>query len=375
MKKPKHGASLYYASDKNIYDALNQHKVDNETITRLFARRNTIASKKTAKEDLADYFARLTHDYLDHKDIAARLGVAPRRERVTYMDIHGDASTDQLKSTIDRVKADLEKTGDVVHISRRDNNITLSVQYSSIDYKRSEFTQIQVKDGSIEFIKTDKGYLIRNTQSNYINLVRDAILSGLEVETEKPVEKVLVTLFDVPSHKLRSRFFHDLATNLPGYSHQDVTEVYVYKQKPQKNLLDGEDDDSEDIDATDLAPENPHIERVFLRGNGVSRSSLLHDLTDGDNYYIVKIGWTASKTVGNGDLFEIEAVFTNPRDCTGFSFLLKGIHPYEAGRYSKRRPPLKPEIEEISKVIESKSRELTAKLRAEYLSETGQVQP
>ena len=87
MTKRAHGPSLYYASDKNIFDALNQHKVDIPTIMGLFERRNIIISPKTPRDELAKYFARQIHDYHDHRDIAARLGIAPRRERITSMDV------------------------------------------------------------------------------------------------------------------------------------------------------------------------------------------------------------------------------------------------------------------------------------------------
>ena len=75
MKKRIRGSSFYYATDKNIFDALNEHKVDTPNVVHLFQRRNIVVSKKTVREDLAKYFSRLTHDYYDHKDIAARLGI------------------------------------------------------------------------------------------------------------------------------------------------------------------------------------------------------------------------------------------------------------------------------------------------------------
>ena len=40
MKKRVHGPSLYYATDKNVFDALNEYKVDSPTVVRLFQRRN-----------------------------------------------------------------------------------------------------------------------------------------------------------------------------------------------------------------------------------------------------------------------------------------------------------------------------------------------
>ena len=74
----KKGASLYYASDKNIFDAINQSKVNNETLQTMFLRRNIVCSKHTEREGLAEFFSRLTHDYLDHQDLSNRLGVVSR---------------------------------------------------------------------------------------------------------------------------------------------------------------------------------------------------------------------------------------------------------------------------------------------------------
>ncbi|MET3821288.1 hypothetical protein ACVK00_000201 [Burkholderia sp. PvR073] len=359
MKKRIHGPSLYYATDKNIFDALLQHKVDTPTVIKLFRRRNIIVGKRTPREDLAKYFARLTHDYYDHKDIAARLGVAPRKERITSMDVSGAGDIGQLQIAVDQLKQELEAAGDVVQVSREGNRLTMHVQYSTVDYNRSEFTQVQVRDGAIEFEGSGAGYIVRNTQNEYLNDVRDTLLGKLEKATQEPLTKVVVSLFDVPSPKLRSKFFHELMTDLPGYVRRDVTDVYVYKAKPQP------DDDIDDEDVS--SDPDTHVERVFLRGNGVTRSELLNDLLDEESYYIIKVGWTATETMGVGNVYDIEALFVDYKDCSDFSFILTGVYPLEEGKISsRRRPPYKSEIDAISRVIEVKSRELMLKLREEF---------
>lgn len=358
MKKRNQGPSLYYATDKNIFDALNQHRVDTLTVMKLFLRRNIIVGKRTPREDLARYFAKLTHDYYDHKDIAARLGIAPRRERITSMDVAGVAGIEELQIAVDQLKQELESAGDVVQVSREGDNMTMHLQYSTIDYKRAEFTQVQVRDGTVQFIKTPEGYVVRNTQNEYLNDVREMLLAKIEKSGEAPLTRAAVSLFDVPSPKLRSKFFHELVSNLPGYMRRDVTDVYVFKAKPEV-------EDEEDNGAA--SDPDTHVERVFLRGNGVTRSELLNSLLDEEDYYITKIGWTAAEAMGAGNTYDIEAVFADPKDCTGFSFILSGVFPFEDGKVStRRRAPSKLEIDAISRVIESKSRELAAKLREEF---------
>lgn len=360
MKKRVHGPSLYYATDKNVFDALNQHKVDAPTVVRLFQRRNVVVSKKTAREDLARYFARLTHDYYDHKEIAARLGIATRRERITSMDVTGSGGTDELQATVEILKKEMEANGDVVHVTRDGENLSIRVQYSDVDYKRSEFAQVQVRDGTVEFVKTADGFVVRNTQNEYLNDVRETLLANLEKAADAPLTKVTVSLFDVPSPKLRSKFFHELASTIPGFVRRDVTDVYVFKAKPDA-------EGANDEDGSTSADPDTHVERVFLRGSGVSRSELLNELLDEEDYYITKMGWTATEIMGAGNVYDIEAVFADPKDCTGFSFILSGVFPLEEGKVStRRRTPHKFEVDAISRVIEAKARALVAALRAEY---------
>ena len=147
---------------------------------------------------------------------------------------------------------------------------------------------------------------------------------------------------------------------MPGFVRRDVTDVYVFKAKPEAEYSQEADDDS-------IADPDTLVERVFLRGSGVSRSELLNELLDEENYYIIKMGWTATETMGVGNVYDIEATFADPKDCTGFSFILSGVFPVEEGKAStRRRPPHKYEIDAISRVIESKARELVAALREEY---------
>ncbi|WP_220805941.1 hypothetical protein [Achromobacter sp. UMC71] len=360
MKKRAYGPSLYYASDKNVFDALNQHKVDAPTVSRLFQRRNVVVSKKTPREDLAKYFSTLTHDYYDHKEIAARLGVAARRERTTSMDVSGIDDVEDLQAVVEQLKKEMEASGDTVRVTRDGDNLNIGVQYSQIDYKRNEFSQVQVRDGTVEFVKSATGYVVRNTQNDYLNGVRETLLAKVEKVVPAPLTKVTVSLFDIPSPKLRSKFFHELASSLPGFVRRDVTDVYVFKAKPESEEDDGEDtaDSSE-----------THVERVFLRGNGVSRSEILNGLLDEEDYYIIKMGWTATEILGDGNVYDVEAGFSDFRDCTGFSFILSGVFPVEDGRTStRRRSPHKHEIHAFSRVIESKARDLVTALHADFLA-------
>ncbi len=365
MKNKRFGPSIYYASDKNIFEALIQHKVDSKTIYKLFESRNIIVSKDSDREELAQYFARLNHDYFDHKDISGKLGVAPRRERVTSMDLVGEITIDSISAALETLKKNMREVGDVVQVGRDGDNFRANIQYSHIDYKRSEFSQVKVQDGEIELIKTDNGYLIRNTQNDFINNIRDELVSGIEDSLNSDIEKKAVSLIDITDHKFRNRFFYDLITKTKNYPKVDVTDVYVYKARP----TDSESDESDEGFETGSVA--AHIERVLLRGNDVNRSELLNELIDEDTYYMVKAGWRMSDSLSSGDVYAVEALFSDPKNCTGFSFLLKGVFNYEDGKVSsKRRPPTSAEINKVSLIIENRSRELVDELRDEFFNQS-----
>lgn len=354
LKKKTFGPAMYYASDKNIFDALIQHRVDAPTLAALFERRNMIVSKKTPRDDLAEYFSRLPHDFYDHKIISEKLGILPRRERTTSMNLVGTIDPEELKFALEEIKKQIVANGDVAHIVRNGNDFALRIQYSLIDYKKTEFAQQQIKDGVVDFIKTSEGYLINNAQNEFMSSVRDEIVEKVDAVVPDDIERVTVNLFDVIDPKMRTRFFIGLSTSLDGFSRRDVSDVYVYKPK-----LHGDDEGL----ASD--EHETHIEKILLKGNGITRTSLLLDLVDEDAFYIFKMCWTAQRVLGNGDVISVEVLFADPKNCTDFSILIKSVYPYVDGKLGKRRAPLKTEIDAMSRLIEKTAREQVQKLRAE----------
>ncbi|CUJ39735.1 MULTISPECIES: hypothetical protein [Achromobacter] len=347
----KIGPSLYYASDKNIFEALNQSKVDQDTLQGMFRRRNIVCSKQTRREDLALFFSRLTHDSIDHQDLSRRLGVNRRQERVTALDLKGNIQDDAVERAIEVIRQSVLADGDSLQAVRADGSMVLNLKYTEVDFKKSEFGQVQQREGYIELIRNGNDLVVRSTQSNYIEIVRNKLVHAMEVDAQIKFERSEVSLFYQDNHGVRSKFFYDLMMNLPGYAHKDVTDVFVYKAKPG---VSGQDDSViEDSGES-------HIEKVLLRGNGVSRSDLLRDLTQEKSYYIVKVGWMATEILGKGYGFDIEAMFANPAECTGFSYILHGVHELDdSGRLLKhRRSPSSSEIDAVARAIETRSREL-----------------
>lgn len=343
----KKGASLYYASDKNIFDAINQSKVNNDTLQTMFLRRNIICSKSTEREDLAEFFSRLTHDYLDHKDLSNRLGVVTRREKTTCIDVSSSKiNSTAIQKTLDSIKRSLADSGDIARIVTDGNTKTLWIDYTLIDYRKTEFSQLQKRKGYITITKVDGYYAIRSTKSEYIDNVRDEFINALGDEIKEKLEKKEISLFNHPETHKRNKFIYDLISGFDGYLRKDVTDVYVYKPQPS---------------AGSGTSEEHHVERVLLKGYGVTQSDILRNLTSSaQDYYMVKVGWVVRGDSGAGATYEIEASFSNPNECTGFTYILRSVTDVlEDSTLSKnKRSPNKTEIDNISLLIENKAREL-----------------
>lgn len=342
MENKNPGPSVYYVTDKNIFDALNEHKVTTEIMIHLLASRNTIASPHEKKAELARYFSQLTHDYFDNQTIASVLGVASRRERVTSLYVEGAVGEDGLRRAIEHVAEEHRRYGDLVDVRKRPNGFLISIQYSKVDYRRSEFNQVQVKDAEVDAVCVQGGVEIRSTQNDHIDSFRDEIVFRLRDEHDDIVRKD-ITLQAHTDPVKRSKFFHDLFTGIEGYAFQNVTDLFVFRP-------------------SEGGEEAPEVERVALRGYSVNSTKIFTDLA-ADGYYIVRAIWVAKESSNEGNLYTIEAVFTDPETCSDFSYLVVGVQDRKNEVLSsRRRTPTRMESSSVSRAIEHRARELMAAL-------------
>lgn len=351
------GPSVYYVTDKNIFDALNEHKVTAELMVDLLAARNTIASPKSRRIDLAKYFSRLTHDFFDNQKIAEVLGVVPRRERMTSLFVKGEIAEDSIRVALEAVAKIYKELGDGFKISKTTAGYRASINYSRVDYRRSEFNQVQMRDAEIDVAVTAGGVEIRSHQNEYVDRIRDACVKSL-ADLHPNLERRDISLIAFPDPKLRSKFFHDLFSNVPGFSFQQVTDVFVYK--PREAGGEG-------------VEQVPQVDKVALRGIGVNSTKWFSDFT-ADGYYVVRVVWNAKEILGKGNLYVVEALFADPDTCSDFSFLLQGVHErLELGHQPRRRAPTRGETIDLTKALEAASRALMDSLRGTLILKSGDV--
>jgi hypothetical protein len=347
MKKP-FGPSLYFASDKVIFDAMNHLQVTTDSIRELLAERGVIVSPKTTKYELAQYFSRLTADYFDHQNIAVKLGKAAKRERITYAEMSESVTQTEVIEAVSSVKNALEAMGNKVDINVKDGRILVTLEYDFIDYTEVEFRQVQARDGVIEFLPDPSGkYVVRSTQNSEIDIAVDQVFAAINAQREVPVEQDRISLEGISDPVQRCKFFDTLVQGIEHHSFVTVTEAFCYKPKGAANLTDESDDPKE-------LEDQPNVVRVTLKGTGVTKSFVIDDLY-AKGYYIVKVVWRVKPTKSfDSDVFELEAQFGEPTTCTNFSYLARTAILFEDGKLTeKKRTPKLEEQDTLFRLIEA----------------------
>lgn len=343
------GPSLYFASDKVIFDSLNQHQVNIDLVRELLNERGIVVSADTPKEELAKYFSRLTADYFDHQSIAVKLGRVAKRERITASELTGEIKDSHILNALNGLKSQLEEAGDHVDISVQDGRITALISYEHVDYTRIDLRQVEPRDAIIEFTKEPTGaYVVRSTQNVDIDPIVETVVSNLNEQVGGKLDRSRVNMESIATPALRTKFFESLIKGIEGYKFVTVTEAYCYK--PKLSELEREDDVDEE---TEDLEQLPYVEKVSLRGEGVNRSFVIKELYE-KGYYIVKVVWRVQvANKADSDIFELEAQFSRPEHCTGFSYRTKTVIMVDEGKVTtKRRSPKKDEEDNLFRLIE-----------------------
>ncbi|MDH1471830.1 hypothetical protein ACE02D_01965 [Shewanella bicestrii] len=320
---------LYSVTDKALYDALNQYKITSNHIVDMFLKRGVIVSKQTNKKVLARNFCRYHHDYYDHQVIAEHLGIHPRKEKITSSFIESNSSKDDFWNAAEILKESIIADNDQCNVYIDSDKIIIDITYSSLHYDKSEFNQVVKKNANIEIVKSkDNSYIIRRPDNDQFDDYVSQIVE--EIGKNGKIEKKEVSLFSVPDHNLRSKFFIDFVSILNDYKLRDVSDVFVFNP----NSVDV--DDINDFDNYDI----PEIKRVSLKGKSVLDSQELKDLFD-KGFYIWRIRWTVEERLADPDIFEFEAQFSDIVHCCGLSYISKGYWKYKGnGEYNKGKSQL-----------------------------------
>jgi hypothetical protein len=367
--------SIYSASDKALFDAINQSKVTAADLRGLFLQHGMIISAKTSRRELAKHFARLLHDYHDFETLARLFDAPQRRERLAAVRVTTQMSIDVMESSVQQLITLLKEEDDSASVDRApDGSLQLHVRYKRFNFSKSEFRQIEIKDARISIEREGDSFVIRGPQNDKVEKLKDDLLALIESASTESIATDEISLADIPDSAVRSKFFQMLIDHVLGYSAYDVTDVYFFNPDVE---LDSELDDEEVGEDGEEGEDEPslgvHIDSAKLKGGRVMESGELRNFLK-DGFYISKMIWKARQSGFDEDIVEFEAQFSEPQTCTRFSYMVRGYYEYqEKGKFSKHRKQFSPSEERaMGKLIEDAARTVLHKLNSTVKVENAQ---
>lgn len=356
--------SIYSASDKALFDAINQTAVTSSDLRSLFLKHGMIISKSTPRRELAKHFARLLHDYHDFEALSRMFDSRQRRERSSSRRVASNATIDNFEAAALEVVEKLRGQQDSATVNiQSDGTVQVNVRYKKFHWNKSEFRQIEIKEAVITIAHEDGAIVLRGPENEKVDAIMNDIVSTLESQIEGPLEVEQIGLEEFESEN-RNKFFKLLIDSVPGYSQIDVTDVYFYN--PDKGaVLDELGDDAEFQESDDdESVLGIHITSASLKGGRVLESPEMQDLL-AKGFYIWKIVWKVRESSFDSAITELEAQFSEQETCTSFSYLVKGYYEYQGkGVYSKHRKHYGSQDDrKIGKLIEISARSAIGLLR------------
>lgn len=344
--------AIYSASDKSMYDALNQKNVTNSDLRQLFLSRGILVSPNSARKNLASHFARIFHDFDDYQTLARLFGAGATRDKFSTLKLKTDAEVADLQTAAIDIKSKLEEEGAVVKVfSTSGNRMDIEVKYPKVSFNKSEFRQVTQKTARITFFKEDDGFSVHSTDVDDVSEWINEVAKQIKENSGKDIKFDEVELPPTFDSKKKSLFLKNLINSMDGFAAENVTDVYVSKPKGWSR------DSQEEI----------RIEKASLRGLGVLYSGELKALEENHGFYVSRIVWTAKTKQLDTDLYEFEAQFSQADECKGFAYLARGFYKYlSTGVFNTTRTGLTHEDEiKYGKLIEKAARKVLLNLQGE----------
>lgn len=366
--------SLYFASDKAIYDALTQRSLTSAELRRVFLSRGIVISNESDKKFLANRFSALFHDYYDYRNLSLLVGGRDSREKATNVVITTAVTKDQLTEALTSVKEWLEDDQhDQAEVAVHGDHLKLTVKYQKLDLSQAEFRQVVEKTAEVLLEKQGGGWKITGPMNDKFKDITDQLYSQIEIITDQDVATRTISLEAVPDAGTRTNFLRSLIRNLKDMEVVDVVDVSTFNPNDQEDdELDLSDDalvieDSIEVESeregkegdpeAELARPQPEarvhkiirIDKASLKGKGVLESKQLSEL-EGHGFYLWKIRWTAREKLVGAELVLFEAQFGNQAKYCDFAYIVKGVYNYNNGKYAKNLVRAEPVFEQKLKV-------------------------
>lgn len=315
--------NIYFATDKNIYDALHHKRITIARLREILLRKGIIVDQDLSKEELIEEVCKLPQGYSDLDSIKELVQTYDKRESITSVKLQASSSQTELKTAAELVKKKLATgSGETVKITaKKDGSLAIEVKYQEVDLSRTALRQIDNRNIKIDLTVNKDNVDIRMPQNQKAKDIITLLQKELSNIKSVDVEKFEISLEAIPTPAIRSQFFQEVMGGLNGYEIDDVTNVEL-------NRSTSKDDEEEEEEI-----ETGFVKKAVLKGDSVNSSAIFTQLHN-KGYYIGRIAWSARPKSGIGDRILVEAFFKDSENCSDFSYQIKGINNQKGSGYN-----------------------------------------
>ncbi|WP_111891630.1 hypothetical protein [Acinetobacter sp. MB5] len=309
----------------DLFGTLNRNRALTQSeVSYLFAKRGIIFGKDTPRDLLAREFSSYFHSSYDYLLIEAALAIDRKKTSASGFSLDGVKSltnrqiVTKLDQLEDSLKRSIQKDQDEVNIDTvtyKRNGISsrqIDLKYSVYDFTKNAFNRRDRREASI-FIKP-----LDHSESIYIEfpnikeinyIVETQILPSL-MNNFPGSQKTKVELKGITNLEHRKFFFNKLIRGIEDFEYDTVIDIFVTKSE-----------DPEDNEKKSPITSVASIRKASFSGQGLMDVPELDNLLT-KGFHIYRVIWQSESS--EGETFVFEAKFSNPDECLGFAYLLKG---------------------------------------------------
>lgn len=313
-------------NDIDLFGTLNRNRaLTNDEVSYLFAKRGIIYGKNTSRELLAREFSSFFHSSYDYHLIEAALATENKRSSAVsglLLNNLDGLTTRKILNKLDSIEDQLvndlknQEEIDIDKIVYKRNGIVsrqININYSVYDFTKNAFNRRERKEAAILIRPIEDSntlYLEYPNSKELDNLVESQVISHIVKQFLQP-SKTKIELLGVTDNLLRKQFFDNLIRDIEGFNYDTVLDVYVTKENASSN------------ETSTIMTSVASIRKASFSGHGLMDVPELDTLLS-KGFHIYRVIWQASSKENDEDIFVFEAKFTQPDECSGFSYFLKG---------------------------------------------------
>lgn len=353
--KNTHGPSIYFANDKSIFDALHNKSVTRTALKTFLKDRGIFVADNVDKEILIKYISKLTFDYFERQWLVKFFENPSKREKITSQTIKSDKKIEGLSTLCSQIKEDNENSEDSYRVSTKGDTTTVQITYNDFDLSKTDLKQRVIKTAEIELQTINGDLIIRSPLNEKCKVVTENIVTKIAAINNDNITQEKISLLSIRQPEARSHFFEELIKSISGYKLYDVTKVQVYKNNVEK--IESDDNDDEELDSVEEQFAG-FITKVALDGGGVLQSAEFQQLHK-RGFYLSSVIWLVVDEIPGGEKFEVEALFSDPEQCSEFTYRVRGIYRYksrEATHNISRAIPSRSDTQMMAKLLEDASK-------------------